>query len=696
MAYDLLDRVISETSAGVTHASTWDKGGNRLTVTYGGTGRVLTSTYDNLGRLETLSEKLPSETTPRLTSYFYDANGNVTGKTHPNGTAESTSYDALNRRMVHQVTVGSTVLSSFTFSHDKLSNVVQIIESYHASAGIAGRTVTNTYDKTRRLLVETAAEPGKTVVTTYVYDKANNRTSKVVATTPTGGPTTTETHGYVYGHTSNGLNSNQLWKWIKPNPGEEVVYSYDANGNRSTRTETVNSVPTNTDTYTWDHWNRLTSLDLQSKDAAVNGTYAYGYDHRTRRVVRDESAIAGRTRDLVIFSGGTSVQEHEGETGATPANAAAPDMEYIRGSDWGGGVGGILYTSRAGMVSWAHYNGRGDVVTRTSGTGSLTYAATYEAFGTRTQEAGTNPDRQRANTKEEDPTGLLNEGHRYRDLELGMFISRGPAGFVDGPNVYTYVVQNPWSAFDPEGLEIRKGEGWEEGEWEKHDKKIRESSYYENSRYKEVSESKDFIVYVNKVPKDETGDTAKNRYNGLTDQKQEERRNAGDPRSDADGIVYINPSEDTRSRMGENDTKIAMSIEGVMVHEMAHAWDHMKNPVAYHDQAGELRNFFRQDEAHMQRFPNNLERFAVEEQNRYHDSVNEPKRVRYGTPDENLQYHGINPRSGIIDPTRADRGKPFEANRKAWMEQAKKSNNPSYPFDPARYRAGLWPKKPKQ
>ena len=92
------------------------------------------------------------------------------------------------------------------------------------------------------------------------------------------------------------------------------------------------------------------------------------------------------------------------------------------------------------------------MVTRTSGTGSLTYAATYEAFGTRTQEAGTNPDRQRANTKEEDPTGLLNEGFRYRDLETGMFISRDPAGFVNGPNVYTYVRQNPWSAFDPHGL----------------------------------------------------------------------------------------------------------------------------------------------------------------------------------------------------------------------------------------------------
>jgi len=53
---------------------------------------------------------------------------------------------------------------------------------------------------------------------------------------------------------------------------------------------------------------------------------------------------------------------------------------------------------------------------------------------------------------EEDPTGLLNEGFRYRDLDAGVFITKDPAGFIDGPNVYTYVSQNPWTKFDPEGL----------------------------------------------------------------------------------------------------------------------------------------------------------------------------------------------------------------------------------------------------
>jgi RHS repeat-associated protein len=83
---------------------------------------------------------------------------------------------------------------------------------------------------------------------------------------------------------------------------------------------------------------------------------------------------------------------------------------------------------------------------------ALTWTASYEAFGRRMAETGTNTDKQRANTKDEDPTGLLNEGFRYRDLETGVFLSRDPAGFVDGPNVYTYVQQNPWTKFDPEGL----------------------------------------------------------------------------------------------------------------------------------------------------------------------------------------------------------------------------------------------------
>ena len=130
----------------------------------------------------------------------------------------------------------------------------------------------------------------------------------------------------------------------------------------------------------------------------------------------------------------------------------------MRGPDMGGGVGGMLYTSRRDGVSPSRAlrynlsNGRGDVVAQATEAATVTWTASYEAFGKRIVETGANADKQRANTKDEDPTGLLNEGFRYRDLDTGVWLSRDPAGFVDGPNMYAYVRQNPWSKFDPLGL----------------------------------------------------------------------------------------------------------------------------------------------------------------------------------------------------------------------------------------------------
>jgi uncharacterized protein RhaS with RHS repeats len=48
----------------------------------------------------------------------------------------------------------------------------------------------------------------------------------------------------------------------------------------------------------------------------------------------------------------------------------------------------------------------------------------------------------------------------YTMIEGGMriFLTKDPAGFVDGPNLYTYCKQNPWTNFDPEGLRAETGD----------------------------------------------------------------------------------------------------------------------------------------------------------------------------------------------------------------------------------------------
>jgi RHS repeat-associated protein len=278
---------------------------------------------------------------------------------------------------------------------------------------------------------------------------------------------------------------------------QTVSYRYDPRGNRTRRTtrlwkqaRTTGSaawpVPLVTDTdeaLEWDGENRLTGMwrgpwkeelaqvpfeSLVGEAVAGSTVWRWGYDHRSRRVQRDEPGSGGeRLRTVTVFSGGTSAAEYT-ETAAAGAAAGsawtvppAATVQHVRGPDLGGGTKGLLYSLRRSLQpneqsTWLptfnRYNGRGDVVAQSDIDGTTTWAASYQADGRRTAEAGTNVERHRACTKEEDPTGLLNEGFRYRDMETGTFISRDPLGLVDGPNVYCYVRQNPWTHWDPEGL----------------------------------------------------------------------------------------------------------------------------------------------------------------------------------------------------------------------------------------------------
>ena len=265
---------------------------------------------------------------------------------------------------------------------------------------------------------------------------------------------------------------------------QTVIYRYDPRGNRTRRTtrlwkqaRTTGSgawpVPMVTDTdeaLEWDGENRLTGMwrgpwkeelaqvpfaSLVGEAVAGSTVWRWGYDHRSRRVQRDEPGSGGeRLRTVTVFSGGTSAAECTVTAAAGLAWTVPPaaTVQHVRGPDLGGGTKGLLYSLRNGLPRFNRYNGRGDVVAQSDIDGTTTWAASYQADGRRTAEAGTNVERHRACTKEEDSTGLLNEGFRYRDMETGTFISRDPLGLVDGPNVYCYVRQNPWTMWDPEGL----------------------------------------------------------------------------------------------------------------------------------------------------------------------------------------------------------------------------------------------------
>ena len=418
--YDALNRMTAETSGGMTHIYAYDAADNRVGTTLGSNDdstRVTVSVFDAANRLKSIAEGL------RETRYEYDLGGRTVGKTLPNGDVVTTVFDAVNRPTTIIGNNGGNQLYHYALSYDLVGNLTRSREVYGVESGVGSRSVTLRYDEASRLMQESVTRVGGSDVTDYTYDRVGNRLSR----TRSGSVVEAFSYGY------NGLN--QLTSLSGASGG--VTFGYDLNGNRTSRIHA-----TQLTSYVYDQENRLVAVGGAHKGLPLNLQYAY--DYRGRRVQRTEAGQVTR----VVFAGGQSWLETVG--GAT-------QVEHIRGAHLGGGVSGLLYTLRPGIpVSFSHYNQRGDVVAKTQGAGVLSWQAAYEAYGTRPMEWGASADRQKANTKEEDPSGLLNEGLRYRDLETGTFLTRDPAGFVDGPNLYGYVRQNPWSKFDPNGLSSRK------------------------------------------------------------------------------------------------------------------------------------------------------------------------------------------------------------------------------------------------
>jgi RHS repeat-associated protein len=443
--YDVLGRVLSETSRGITHSYTYDIAGNRTRADYG-TGRSVQTSYDALNRPESIVEG------GRATRYGYDLGGRAVILMAGNGQVTSNSYDALGRlkqrSLFRTQTMGEgDVLARFEWEHDLLGNVTSQSETWPGEPTRPGtRTTSMAYDANNRLTNETIADPTAGVTaTTYAYDAANNRTTKQVS----GG---TEPGQWSYSYNA----ANQLTSWEKQlngSPVKTAALTYDAAGNRIAQTINENGNAQST-LFAWDAQDRLNSVTMP--DSAV---HEYEYDYRTRRIGTTEGTAPGvpTKQTAIVFAGGLSLAEWEfPNLEPETLNSVTPSVQYVRGPDMGGGVGGMLYSLRGGMTKYSLSNGRGDIVAQADQAATLTWTASYEAYGKRTKETGTNQDKQRANSKDEDPTGLLNEGFRYRDIETGVWLSRDPAGFVDGPNLYAYVKQNPWTAFDPDGLKTKK------------------------------------------------------------------------------------------------------------------------------------------------------------------------------------------------------------------------------------------------
>ncbi|MBI3245681.1 MAG: VCBS repeat-containing protein [Deltaproteobacteria bacterium] len=177
-AYDAFGNKTSETDPlGVVTIYVNDANGNVLSSTKAGvqttqfqydSARRLVKTIDALGQEEVTTYSLvgdgrkPATVTDargQVTRYDYDARGNLIGKTLPDGSAETTSYDAENRVVSRTDRDGRTT----SFQHDALGQQMKITHPDGASS-------TSTYDAVGRVATRTD-ERGNATTFSYAPNK---------------------------------------------------------------------------------------------------------------------------------------------------------------------------------------------------------------------------------------------------------------------------------------------------------------------------------------------------------------------------------------------------------------------------------------------------------------------------------------------------------------------------------------------
>jgi RHS repeat-associated protein len=302
---------------------------------------------------------------------------------------------------------------------------------------------------------------GNGLDTTYTYNSRSRPTRILVKN----GATTTMDLNYTYTNNGNVQNINTesysydgLDRLISTSgPWGSITYTYDAVGNRLTKTEG------STTSYTYGSYNRLTSSstpninytydnngNMITKNDGSSWSYSYDYSNMLTKVVKGSDVL------------GQYYYDGEGKRVKVTENGATRVSIQLGLS--------LIYEKNTGSGSQAKYiSANGLQIARINGTNVLDYfysdalgstrktinhiqfeqfSSNYKPFGP--QYGATGSEKVKYTGKWEDsPTKLYYFGARYYDAELGRFISQDP---IPSINQYAYANNNPLRFVDPLGL----------------------------------------------------------------------------------------------------------------------------------------------------------------------------------------------------------------------------------------------------
>ncbi|MEI8194647.1 MAG: RHS repeat-associated core domain-containing protein, partial [Phycisphaerae bacterium] len=201
-SYDSLNRLTNVTDCyGKTVGYSYDKSGNRTSVTYPG-NKTVTCVYDSMNRLARVTDWLS-----HMTTYNYDPDGNLTNAVNPNGTAASYGYGVGNRlASLTNSGPNSAIISRYAYTLDPVGNHTQVEQVEPLPAAPVRGQFSYAYDNDNRMIAWEGQSQG--------FDANGNMISV----------STTNLLSYDY--------ESRLTQTLLA--GASTAYQYDGDGNRMT------------------------------------------------------------------------------------------------------------------------------------------------------------------------------------------------------------------------------------------------------------------------------------------------------------------------------------------------------------------------------------------------------------------------------------------------------------------------------